>query len=370
MAEQHQEELFDTSEWGDLADQVEGMILETLRANRQPSPWEVVVTVEQKFGWKARWAVRSVLEKLVASTSLTKSSKEYLQYVLYSGDLDAALQGRDFPKKEIVSTVDSLVRQSSAYRGCKEFREMIDFIANFRDYAPYNNMLVRIQNPSCSFYATERDWASRFTRRLKEDARPMLILAPMHPVMLVYELDQTEGPPLPEELSKFARFEGQWRSEWLQRTVENAATHDRIRIDFKPLSSTNAGFATLTRSTGEWKMRIAVHDGLDEPSRYGTLCHELAHIYLGHLGGDKEGWWPSRSGLNSRAAEIEAEATAFIVTTRFGLMGSSAAYVSRYLKDGPIPASVSLDSIAKGAGRLEEMAQKSLSPRKRREPPR
>src|SRR3970040_307780 len=120
MAEQHQEELFDTSEWGDLADQVEGMILETLRANRQPSPWEVVVTVEQKFGWKARWAVRSVLEKLVASTSLTKSSKEYLQYVLYSGDLDAALQGRDFPKKEIVSTVDSLVRQSPALGACNK----------------------------------------------------------------------------------------------------------------------------------------------------------------------------------------------------------------------------------------------------------
>ena len=49
-------------------------------------------------------------------------------------------------------------------------------------------MLVRLQNPTCGFYATEPDWVKRFERKLKEDARPMLILAPMHPVMLVYDL--------------------------------------------------------------------------------------------------------------------------------------------------------------------------------------
>ena len=37
-----------------------------------------------------------------------------------------------------------------------------------------------------------------FGRKLKEDARPMLILAPMHPVLTVYELDQTEGPRIAE----------------------------------------------------------------------------------------------------------------------------------------------------------------------------
>jgi hypothetical protein len=85
---------------------------------------------------------------------------------------------------------------------------MVGFMGSFRDYAPFNNMLVRIQNPSCSFYATETDWSRRFERHIKEDARPMLILAPMHPVMLVYDLDQTHGKDLPAELSRFARFEG------------------------------------------------------------------------------------------------------------------------------------------------------------------
>jgi hypothetical protein len=31
-----------------------------------------------------------------------------------------------------------------------------------------------------------------------------------------------------------------------------------------------------------------------------VLCHELAHIYLGHLGANADGWWPARV----RCAEI------------------------------------------------------------------
>jgi hypothetical protein len=267
----------------------------------------------------------------------------------------------------VESGIDSLLRQSAAYRGSKEFQDMVGFMGSFRDYAPFNNMLVRIQNPSCGFYATETDWARRFERRIKEDARPMLILAPMHPVMLVYDLDQTEGKEPPAELSRFARFEGEsWNSDWLHRTVENAKARDRIRIDFKTLSSTSAGFATIARGDASSKMRIAIHEELDGRSRYGVVCHELAHIYLGHLGSDRDYWWPSRTGLSTKTVEIEAEAVAFIVTMRAGLTGSSAAYVSRYLQEGRIPTSASLDLIAKVAHRIEEMGRRRLEPRRQR----
>ena len=57
-------------------------------------------------------------------------------------------------------------------------------------------------------------------------------------------------------------------------------------------------------------MRVVVHDALDEPSRFGVLCHELAHILLGHLGGDAHGWWPPRLNLDHDTVEIEAEAVA------------------------------------------------------------
>lgn len=84
-------------------------------------------------------------------------------------------------------------------------------------------------------------------------------------------------------------------------------------------------------------MRIALHEELDLPSRYGVLLHELAHIYLGHLGGDPDGWWPCRGDLDRSSAELEAKAVAYIVSRRAGLTGASAQYVSRYLGEKPLP---------------------------------
>ena len=361
MSEQH--DFFSTFA-EPLGPRVREVVVDLLSRFTQPSAWELVEHVERHVGLKARWEIEPVLKTLATEPELTQLQRSYLASLLETGDLYKALQGEEPPRKQIESTINDLLRRSAVYRSSDKFREMVSFMARFREYAPYNNMLVRTQNPSCSFYAREKDWYERFDRTLKEDARPMLILAPMHPVMLVYDLDQTKGPPLPDELQDFASFEGEWGSAWLKRTVENAARHDRIRIDFKALSSTHAGFATIARGSGEWKMRIAIHDGLDEPSRFGVLCHELAHIFSGHLGCDRDHWWPSRIGLDHHAIEIEAEAAAYIVTTRYGLEGASASYVSRYLKEGQPPKAVSLDTIAKVAGRIERMARET-QPRRR-----
>jgi hypothetical protein len=196
----------------------------------------------------------------------------------------------------------------------------------------------------------------------------MLILAPKHPVMLVYDLDQTEGADLPKEIQNFGKFEGSWERSWLEDAVQNAAGH-RIRVDFKTLSTTNGGFASLAGGACQWKIRIAIHDGLDEPSRFGVLCHELAHILLGHLGADWDQWWPRRLNISRQTAEIEAEAVAHIVTSNVGLKGATVAYVSRHLTGGKVPSSVSVDYIAKAAGHIEQMATGKMPPRRPRSPP-
>ena len=349
-----------------LGPHVREVVLGLLSRLTQPSAWELVEHIECQVGLKARWEIKPVLTKLAIDPQLTRLQKSYLSSVLETGALSQALDGEEPPRRQIESTIDDLLRKSAAYRFSDKFQEMVSFMARFREYAPYNNMLVRTQNPSCGFYARGKDWYEQFGRTLKEDARPMLILAPMHPVMLVYDLDQTDGPPLPQELQDFAQFEGEWDSACLKRTIANAARRDRVRVDFKTLSSTHAGFATIARGSGDWKMRIAIHDGLDEASRFGVLCHELAHIFSGHLGSDRDHWWPSRISLDHHVIEIEAEAAAYIVTARFGLEGASARYVSRHLKEGRPPKAVSLDMIAKVAGRIERMARESLPSRRPR----
>jgi hypothetical protein len=343
-------------------------VREVLAGRAQPSAWELLDALERKLGLKSRWAVGDAMRQLISDTTLTWAQRQYLTSLVESDDWTKATRGEagDRPARDVESTVDALMRESAAYRNSGAFQEMVGFMADFRDYAPFNNMLVKLQNPSCSFFATQRDWERRFGRHLKEDARPMLILAPMHPVMLVYDLDSTDGKTLPKELLQFARFEGEWDAKRLARTMENASVHDLIRIDKVRLSSTNAGFATISAGQGGMKMRIGLHEELDEPSRYGVLLHELAHIYLGHLGGDRDGWWPCRGDLARRAMEVEAEAVAHIVSRRAGLQGASSHYVSRYLDGEATLKAISLDLIGKVAGRLESMGTSTLGKRRPR----
>ena len=337
----------------------------------QPAAGELLAMVVKEFRWPARHELLSVIQRLRDNRELAGYQRDYLRTTLSDEEVNKALRGDAHWTHEDHAALDELFRRGAIYRGSEAFRDMIEFCARFRDYAPFNNLLVRIQNPSCSFFATAKDWQDRFYRRIKEDARPLLILAPRHPVMLVYDLDSTEPDPacpeaakLPEQLEAFTSVAGEWKPAMLENLIANAK-RDHIQVGFRELSSTNPGRVTLADEGSEWKVRSVVHDALDGRGRFATLCHELAHIYLGHLRGDKDGWWPSRINLNHSTIEIEAEATAYIVCLRVGLTPASAKYVCDFMESGRVPEAVSVEMIAKVAGKLEEMTRHILPPRKK-----
>ena len=43
------------------------------------------------------------------------------------------------------NSIDELLKKSMGYRKSASFREMIEFMSKFRDYAPYNNLLDKVQ---------------------------------------------------------------------------------------------------------------------------------------------------------------------------------------------------------------------------------
>lgn len=341
-----------------------------------PQPWPDALTLlrqleeDESFGWRSRWVLKDAVNWLRIGEGMfgdDAARSSYVEKILSDEAIDDAIRGQVKREQEFKSTIDDLLKNSAGYRESAAFQEMIDFCGRFRAYAPFNNMLVRVQNRSCGFYATAKHWREEFGCKIKEDARPMLILAPMHPVMLVYDLDSVENPPLPEKLRSFGTAHGEWNPDRLKLLLENAERW-MIRVDFKFLSRTHGGFATRDLRNPKFKMRVAVHDGLDESGRYAVLCHEMAHILLGHLGTDKDVWWPSRAGLDHQTVEIEAEAVAHIVLSRVGLKSASAPYLSNFIKDGVAPQSVSLDLIAKIAGKIEEMSYTTRKPPKQKAP--
>jgi len=331
--------------------------------HRQGSPAELMAGLEEELGWPARHILPGVLAGLRAQKDLPVAERKFLNYTLNEGAVRESLAGEVGPNAEHQSSLDELFARSRQYRHSKKFAAAVDFISKFRDYSPFNNMLVFLQNPLATYFATASHWHKAFRRTIKDEARGLVILAPRTPVLMVYDIADTEGPPLPDKLQAFTQTSGPFNPLILDRTLKNAE-RDRILIERKEMGPLRGGFATARAREGAWKMRVGLRQELEPAAAYAVLCHELAHIYLGHLGADKDGWWPWRLNLAYAVTEMEAEAVAYIVCRRAGLHTRSAEYLSSFVEEETGLESISLDLVSRAAARIEEMGQRSLPPRK------
>lgn len=68
--------------------------------------------------------------------------------------------------------------------------------------------------------------------------------------------------------------------------------------------------------------------------QFATLAHELAHLFLGHLGPDKHLSIPTRPKKSLEQRELEAESAAYIVCIRNGVENQSQSYLANYVAQG------------------------------------
>jgi hypothetical protein len=104
---------------------------------------------------------------------------------------------------------------------------------------------------------------------------------------------------------------------------------------------------------------------LSAEARFGTLVHELAHLYCGHLGTPNARWWPDRQNLSLAVREFEAESVSYLVCTRLGIDTSSDEYLAGYVRRCPATPPISLDRVMKSVWLLEQMGRAHLGLRKR-----
>jgi hypothetical protein len=127
-----------------------------------------------------------------------------------------------------VSALDEMFAASRNFRNSARYMEMLKFIGRFRRYSPFNCLLLFTQNPAVTYVATARTWAKKFNRRPKFDARPLVILAPMSPVIFVYDLKDTEGQAIPEEVIRPFRTSGALKPQVWDLTLKNCQAHGII----------------------------------------------------------------------------------------------------------------------------------------------
>lgn len=262
----------------------------------------------------------------------------------------------DISTKELgkkISSIDELFIRSRKIKNSKQYLELLDFVKKFRRYSPYNNFLIFLQNPSCSYYATSVDWYLKFERNVKEESRPMLILAPMTPVLLVYDLDDTEGKKMPDLLNEPYKVKGTI-SDSLLSTLMNSCKLKGIIIKLVSFGSLQGG--SITTYVNKENPVIRINQDFNSTQVFATLSHELAHLFLGHLG-EKPKEWIDRQDLDKDIKELEAESVSYLVCSRMGIETKSDAYISFYLTDEDKFNRISIDLIMKVAGKIEKMGK-------------
>jgi hypothetical protein len=276
-----------------------------------------------------------------------------------------------------VNALDEMFAASRNFRNSARYLEMLKFIGRFRKYSPFNCLLLFTQNPAVTYVATARTWANKFNREPKFDARPLVILAPMSPVLFVYDLKDTEGKPVPEEMLRPFRTSGTLKHGVWDLTLKNCQTHG-IAVRETMLRHQHAGSAVRLNDAlrrqydalnlEPWvKYLVLINKEYSVEDKYSSLAHELGHIFCGHVGVDEEAWWEDRTGARHDEQEIEAESVAYLVCRRIGLEVNSDRYLANY-QTGHITEMppFSLNAILTVTSYIEDIGRKGFKRRKSR----
>lgn len=257
----------------------------------------------------------------------------------------------DLSEAEIddLAALDALFHRSARYRSTREYKKFLDFVGRISDYSPYNAALLHVQNPGVTYTATPRQWRNRFDRDVERDARPYVILQPGGPVMMVYDVSQTiprsaDSPELPNKVTDPFEVKGDL-SERTWKTTQKNCRQERIAVrEDSKLHDQYGGRVEPNKRPADDDNAIylvTLNADLDLEVRYVALAHELAHVFLGHLGADEDAWWDGRPDTSDSQKELEAQSVAYLVARRANLHSVSERYLHWYVQaegpNAPIP---------------------------------
>ncbi|OQB20415.1 MAG: hypothetical protein BWY11_02434 [Firmicutes bacterium ADurb.Bin182] len=276
-----------------------------------------------------------------------------------------------------IPELDKLYRDVSSYRNSNAYKELLNFVKRFPKLAPYNAMLIYMQYPGCQYAATAYEW-ERFGRYVNLDARPLVILRTFGPVSFVFDVNDTTGTDLPEDVLNPLKVKGEITEAMFKHLTSNML-NEGVRYSFADQGSGSGGlirYGGIPEIIYEIKhvnansinirtiFEIVLNKNQTQETNYATILHELGHMYCGHCPHPKAKWLPKREFLTRNIIEFEAESVSWLVCERLGIDNPSEKYLNGYLDNNASIPDISVDSIMKAAGKVERLIQTSIQPRK------
>ncbi|MCZ7586942.1 MAG: ArdC-like ssDNA-binding domain-containing protein [Deltaproteobacteria bacterium] len=229
---------------------------------------------------------------------------------------------------------EKLAASTDAARTSDELLAYLQFAASFHHYSLHNTLLIFMQKPDATRVAGFHAWKS-LGRYVRKGEKGIAIMAPIRVkandngqeddaeaeggvigfrTVYVFDVEQTEGEPLPPDLCVSRAS----CSEELTEALVSFARAQEINVEFTAVDGGAYG-----RSKGGL---VEVDDGLESADRFAVLLHELAHEFLNHR--------HRRSELDRKTREIEAETVAHIVCHHFGVATAAPNYLALNGADG------------------------------------
>lgn len=261
--------------------------------------------------------------------------------------------------------------------------DLLDRVAAFDQYSPYNALLVLLQRPGARYVLPSHAWGEKHGRVIRPNEQPLVMLQPQGPVMFLFDVSQTEEGaatlPLPDYVQNPFRMRDTTGVDVALGNLIDIAKLDGVRVLDAGLGVGFAGCAQRSEARVEQLTRAPkVRDGMVAvPVRFdvlvnrsyspteqlATLAHELGHIFCGHLGEQVSDVWPGatfwkdRRHLTTEWAELEAHSVARVVFLRLDPTNTLPNHLGQYFDREPILDDVDLEPILTAAGRILEMAE-------------
>jgi hypothetical protein len=238
----------------------------------------------------------------------------------------------------------------------EKWTQYLDVQSKFYRYSPNNVMLILLQNPYATRVAGYRAWQALDHQVMAKESA-LRILAPMtykrddapegekareirgFKLVPVFDISQTEGPDLPDIVSKLEGL----APEGVFAKLTEFAQGIGFRVE-RPQSLDSGANGDTSHSEG----RIRVVSSNSEAQQAKTLAHEIGHALLHDPGVE------ATKDLERGLKELEAESTAYVICTALGMDTSdySFGYVAGWAGGAP----EATQGIKASTGRIQKAA--------------
>jgi len=238
----------------------------------------------------------------------------------------------------------------------EKWTQYLDVQSKFYRYSPNNVMLILLQNPYATRVAGYRAWQALDHQVMAKESA-LRILAPMtykrddapegekareirgFKLVPVFDISQTEGPDLPDIVSKLEGL----APEGVFAKLTEFAQGIGFRVE-RPQSLDSGANGDTSHSEG----RIRVVSSNSEAQQAKTLAHEIGHALLHDPGIE------ATKDLERGLKELEAESAAYVICAALGMDTSdySFGYVAGWAGGAP----EAIQGIKASTGRIQKAA--------------